>query len=182
MYVCRATEQSGAHSKVFTHTHTPAVVQTPGLPFRNCPPPPPPPRRPHGQGTIDPHGVLKDLKTPPSLNSPPVVRRPQSQGQLKPMVFWDLEWPLPCSHTLSIRVGTVQEGGVSEDKQPPWSRGCPWFSGALWRQPEKGDPSQLPGWASPRRYLATPPCGHPGASRPQAIEVSAVLASLELTR
>ena len=39
------------------------------------------------------------------------------------------------------------------------------------------------GWASPHRYLATPPQGHPGASHcPQAIEVSAVLASLELTR
>ena len=79
-------------------------------------------------------------------------------------------------------VGMVQGGWLSEDKQPPRAEAAPGFqfSGGSLR---RGTLAVLSGWASPRRYLATPPQGHPGASRcPQAIEVSAVLASLKLIR
>ena len=91
--VCRAAKHSCTQHGAHSHPR-PCSGPDPGLPvpFRNCPPPPLPPRRPHGQGTMNPHGDFKDLKTPPQAPSEFSTQGggPRSQGQSNPTVFWRL--------------------------------------------------------------------------------------------
>lgn len=63
VYVCRATEQSGTQQGVHSHPH-PCSGPDPRPAFQKLSSTTAP-RRPHGQGTMDPHGDFKDLKTPP---------------------------------------------------------------------------------------------------------------------